>query len=414
MIRVLTATTSILTVSTTVSTASNTLQSIAAAATAMTTAATTSTASASDTTVWAIDYPWFLVEFWLEIIGCVIGFYGSVWVINQFFRRKILRNTPGLIICIIGFLDILHTLYYAATVLILYTQSDMGYSWVWQALDAMFNWCLISYALLGMLLAFNTLFIVLGGSSLTIQKAKWPAIALCFILPVPAFFWPVSNWRSQLIFTTTDPNCNGDDRCEPKRSYVLLFTIVCSALLSSLVAYFGIWYNLNKDRTNRGKGTEGKALKMVKTLTMVYSLSIVFCWIPWMVRWAWLNFETISQSDFVFLHDFSIVTFVILFRALWTSMRGYIHAFAVLHVYKLTAVGGTSTWSLRNMARQILLLSPVESGHESSVVSKEVEGGTVSYCPDWKVTVNHEANAGVSVNMAGSVFSGDGLDSRFV
>ena len=128
----------------------------------------------------------------------------KVLVIFQYFRKRILNKTPGLIICLIAFIDFFFSFYYMFGISVQYALSPMAVNLVWNIIDSAFAWCLITYSMLGMLLAFNTLFIVMGGSSAVIDRYKWIAIATCFILPIPAYYWPTSSWRRQWMFTTFD------------------------------------------------------------------------------------------------------------------------------------------------------------------------------------------------------------------
>jgi hypothetical protein len=153
---------------------------------------------------WIVYYPYFIVVFAFEIFASIVGAYGSLWVIYQYFQKRILNNTPGLIICLIAFIDFFFSFYYMFGISVQFALSPLAINLVWNIIDSAFDWCLITYSLLGMLLAFNTLFIVMGGSSVLIDKCKWFAISACFILPIPAYYWPTSAWRRQWMFTTYD------------------------------------------------------------------------------------------------------------------------------------------------------------------------------------------------------------------
>ena len=96
---------------------------------------------------WFRYYPYYPIEFGLEISASIIGLYGAFWVLIQYYKKRILSNTPGLIICLIAILDVLFAIYYLFTAIVHFTLSEMQISMIWAIFDAAFYWNLITYSL---------------------------------------------------------------------------------------------------------------------------------------------------------------------------------------------------------------------------------------------------------------------------
>jgi ABC-type multidrug transport system fused ATPase/permease subunit len=191
------------------------------------------------------------------------------------------------------------------------------------------------------------------------------------------------------------------DDCENIKSNILIFAIVTFALLCSFLAYFGIWTSLKR----AGLDTSRRTTIIAKRLVMVYSLAIIASWIPWWIRWVFVNFidQEGNQNDLDYLSTFSIGTFIVLFRSLWTPMRGYIHAVAVFWVFRVVAV--TDKITFKNSWRYFFLMKKLDNG-ESTKTSNEQQSLEQSIeAPDWTID---SKDAGFSTTFPNSILSYSG------
>ena len=150
------------------------------------------------------------------------------------------------------------------------------------------------------------------------------------------------------------------------------------------MAYFGIWISLK--RAGLDQSASRRTTIIAKRLVMVYSLAIIASWIPWWIRWVYVNFidQGGTRNDLDYLATFSFGTFVVLFRALWTPMRGYIHAVAVFWVFRVVAV--TDKITLQNSWRYFFLMTKLNNGDSSK--SSSEKGQTFERtidAPDWTI-----------------------------
>jgi hypothetical protein len=334
------------------------------------------------------------IVLYLQLLTSIIGLYGAIWVIRQYHRGTILRNIPGQIIYSIAYTDIIHGLYYILWFFVDGYYIDMRGNpdttqFMYDFTEGIFIWGTFPCCLLGILLSLNTLYIVrFHGSSAQLERFKYLAIVIAFLCPIPIYFLPVSYWRQQTIFITTSMIYEPPATANQGAQLFLQLGFVSVGIFCSLLAYAIIAWDLRRmqqEFVEVGSNMISVAQKKIMKLVMVYSISIIISWIPWMIRF--LIVRVIHQSgDSKFLRDFNAVTLVIFFRSLVFPARGYIHAQAVLYVFN-TVKHRPSPFSLNTLLSCILLISPKES--DASRAESPAQDSLVN-APQWDFTFKDE------------------------
>jgi hypothetical protein len=255
--------------------------------------------------------------------------------------------------------------------------------------EGIFIWGTFPCCLLGILLSLNTLYIVrFHGSSAELERFKYLAILIAFACPIPIYFLPVSYWRQQSIFTTTAMVYEPPPTANLRAQLYLQLGFVSVGIFCSLIAYAMIAWDMRRmqlEFVEVGSNKISVAQKKIMKLVMVYSISIIISWIPWMIRF--LIVRVIHEAgDSKFLHDFNAVTIVIIFRSLVFPARGYIHAQAVLYVFN-TVTLRSAPFSFNTVLSYILLVSPKESA--PSRAESPAQDSLVN-APQWDFTFKDE------------------------
>ena len=316
--------------------------------------------------------PWSLVASILLFMGSFFGIIGSCWIIFQRHTSKsLLQNTIGLFITIIAYLDLVVCAYYIqkglSSIPSIYFNFFLQHSDVSYAFEVIVTCSLISYAMLGLLLAFNTLYVVrFAGVSSFLDKNRWFGIFLCFISPFLCYYLPLYiAIRTQ--FFDVNPSCVQQtlNPCTDVKilSQVLLVSILSLLVLSTLLAYLVVIHTLKKNECR-----QSYMVTLLKQLGIVFSFTILVLWIPYLVRALAIVTFTGPQNNYydeAHYGHFDAFTFLAMLRNLFVPMRGYFHALSVLYVFmapfsKSCSVY-TKTW---NCLLFLMLASPLAKKEE--------------------------------------------------
>ncbi|KAJ3358459.1 hypothetical protein HDU91_005217 [Kappamyces sp. JEL0680] len=335
------------------------------------------------------------IGMWMQLAGGLLGFLGSVWILYQYHRRRILRNTPGLLIAIIAYLDIVFVIYYyfSSTALGLLEMDRMKTLQLEVVFQSIFDGTAVTYCALSVLLSFNMLWIVrYNGTSSKLDQWRWPSVIICFLSPIPLFYIPEYIWRTQPFFQTVR-QCSayyGYPNCQPMPGYILMTTIIIISIVTCIVAYLTVWWTLrNRSARVSNSGSTGtstrSAIVVMKRLTMVYSLTIIVMWVPFLVRYMLVNIFNVFAGDDYFMGHVSVGTIAIWVKDIMTPMRGYIHAQAVLYVYKVVSDAESRKWTVRRVLEHLLLLTPIEPKADDSSTAEGLDTEQTVEAPDWSM-----------------------------
>ncbi|KAJ3334740.1 hypothetical protein HDU91_002577, partial [Kappamyces sp. JEL0680] len=291
------------------------------------------------------------VTSWLEVVGSVAGFYGSLWILVQYKRKNILNNFPGKVIATIAFTDILTCIYFLGWAMVdllpgFATMPLDGY----RVLDAIFNFSLTSCAYLGFLLALNTFYVlVYPGKSRFYETWRWVLIVVVgTVLPLLTFFLPLSLASRQQFFVTM--SCS--DSVNPRCSYlatIFLFSTVGFAVFCNLLTYLGIARHLKAEQRVASDPRQGDAgllidgESLVMKLVKAYSLAIVASFVPFFVQ----EFMVLLHPESADMTKLDVAAVAFMIRCFILSSRGYIHALAVFYVSAMVSLNGRSVSPLR-------------------------------------------------------------------
>ncbi|KAJ2992109.1 hypothetical protein HDV02_003275 [Globomyces sp. JEL0801] len=315
-----------------------------------------------------VSYVWvpfpslFHFSYGLMHLCSYIGMFGSIWVMYEYYRGRILNNLPGLFMFVIAmtdlgsasnFIDLINLLVYYCLLSLEQFVNNLNQWDVY--INVIFDYMALTSCLLTLPIVFNTLNIIkFNGSIRWLQKYKYWVIAFILILPTFTYFLPWSIIFKEKIFFKYNrpqlPKTCDTIYCVMVFRQVVGTVITCMTI--NLICYLIIFIAIKKNEKVDDIDTEDRekktALGVMKKLVMIYSIATVLDWTPWIAKYVMTQyFNGVSEYEVLrgCINASPIELLIFFSRSLLTPMRGYIHALAIVYVYS-TVSGQKYTWLL--------------------------------------------------------------------
>lgn len=334
-----------------------------------------------------------------------MGVLGSLWIVFQYGRRRILRNSPSFIIAGLACLDIIQGILYIALGICSLLKDTLPL--VANVLETLFDWFLISYAFTTIQMSLYTFCLVkVPNSSSYLEKFRGISLFACFII-LPPFCFACLSWATdQELFPFISP-CFFIDHGKQCAAYSyglygMIMVIVCFSTLSCLVAYYSVYTTLFKQD---GYVRQTPTLLLIKRLVMVYSFCTIISCLPLILMFVcyifWLYVLSSTDGSSTPLRDFVLVMLPICEFA--NSLRGYFHALSVLYVFQSLErreddpSSSPASWceGLNFLFLQTPLATKEELQYQLSKSLKPINGkevGLSTYCPSWTIGEQESTN----------------------
>ena len=322
-----------------------------------------------------LNAPLTLVSSILIFAASAFGIAGSFWLVFHYYSRNLLRNTTGLFICVIAYLDIIVALH--SIVKALFNFPGI-YAWleylglglgVVKVLEVIMTWSLITYAIIGLVLSFNTLFVVrYSGASSFLDSKRFLAIFISFVTPIVCFYLPLYLVGKGSHFFDINPACvyKPLNPCTDLKiiAQVLLISILAMLILLTLVSYLLVLWTLRRKEHQKSSTSDSFMIPLLRKLGIVFSLCILILWLPYLVRSIAI---TLFSKDNYYYDEahflrFDVFTFLIFCQNVLMPMRGYFHALSVLYIFKVPRQSDENI--IFHDFKFLLFLTPIASKQE--------------------------------------------------
>jgi hypothetical protein len=317
----------------------------------------------------------------IQAFGSLMGLYGSLWIMVNYIRRKILNNSVGLTILAIGLSDFGYATYtfVQAVDLIFGIRNQMSVEfneWYSYFMIVLARWSTVSSIHYNLTLAGQTLYILVGGSHTNLLTFKWLLFLAGIVGPVLYYFIPTALIHGKYIF-----DLRMSETLHANEDIVVLYALISIAFICNLLTYFMV-YKRNtqyfREKSTVERYVSEKVVSLVFKLVKTYSIALAVAWVPWLV-YNMIIRVLAKKSVIEYCDMLRWETPIIVINLLISPGRGYLHAYAVYQVYKQESGMGETRNGIVTFFRNAALLGNISSKNNQKTY---VDPAT----PDWSFT----------------------------
>jgi magnesium-transporting ATPase (P-type) len=294
-----------------------------------------------------------------------MGLYGAIWVIYHSIRKKVVfLGLAGAIIVSIAITDCVHSLIYGydGFIFLLGEKDDLNTDF-FRLHNQVFIWQMLTSAFLAITLAFNSLSIIYFGSGFR-EKFKYPIILTSCLLPFPIHFIPLILYTDQ-SFADFVSGKKDDSKLNEIFNEWFYVSWMCLSVFLIIGAYFAVYCKIRRfgDAAFLDKHS---AKRTILDLILAYSMAHIVCTIPWIFyNVTCNNLELCKDTEAWYSVAFQIP------RLIFTPLRGYIHALAVVIASKRRS--SSSSFFKKNLYIALLVTALDTNETEEGLVQQAKE-----------------------------------------